>query len=400
MRTSPDSGFNSERAWPANGLPRKKRHQSRDGQVAYDDWFIEDLARWESDPGSVDQYDPTMTADVTWRTFTARVTPCAPDHSEKEIEVGNRVFALKPIAAHRLFRDWGWIDEGPVAAHGTTRRLRWPETNDAVSLHTVGVKRYEHGQMKAVKQAAHIMGLGVQEFLDGPVKEQRAPTEEFDQRALEYAQQMAAMHEQKERAMPRAAGSGFPESKGISTAVINFMTSVGSRGWYSTEDVTKHLLATGFKDEPTLVGTVSGTLSNKARHDKPINEGSFIVGKKNPAGRGNLYTYDPNKFAKRVLEEEKARVAREAAQVAEREREVTAAFTSQTESPPEHQPAVVPEPQPTQPSPAVAEPVPVGMNGSTPNLLSKVATLDGGKVLFQGDDTELYVITGIKRLEV
>lgn len=299
------------------------------------------LERWEATPSAARWPAPSALEDL----------------DEEDEVVGNRLFAISHRDVYDLFRAWGWED-GPQKPDGH-HRMVWPKTGQIVQImppHRPGTG--EKGNAIAMKQARKIMELdSVQRFLDGPVKEKPE-------------QPMIGLPELKEEApMPRVAEN-------------------------SVIGITK-ILAGILRDNP----------------GKPmfIDEIYKLAHAQNPAidehrVRGNLSQMVKNPAWPTITRPARGVYVWEAEAAPAPKPEPT----PEPEKTPVFESVAKPEPAP-QVSDVVAEvyepkhmaaPAAVSLNGKTPELLSKVHVLDGGRYLFQGDDGALYVVSSIVRLEV
>lgn len=302
------------------------------------------------------------------------VRPCLTEWSSNgsprgEVGVGNRIFAIPPAQVFDLFEKWGW-EWKREAKHSDGHFYIWPATSQGVVICGPKAKRHERGNALAMKDAYRIMGLpSVQVFLAGPEGAQdremspAVDADGIDVAALERAQQQAASHVTNKEAAMAYTATGPDRDKGYSSKLREFFEE------FQDLDVTlshahNHML-THFPD--ISLSTVGALMNQMAKRETdPV-----IKVKRGVYRRPSDYFNKPEPVEAPVSSPPESSVTNE-----------TPAPAPVVEYHEQYTPTVVPS------------------NGSTPDLLSKVATLDGGKFLFQGDDGALYVLRDVVRLNV
>lgn len=300
--------------------------------------------------------------------------------------MGNKLFAIAPSRVIELFEEWGW-ERKRDAKHSDGHFFVWPATGQGVVVAGPKARRHERGNALAMKDAYRIMGLSsVQVFLAGPqaaAQREMKPAVDvdgIDLAALERAQQQAASHVTKEAEMPVPQKGEWPENKGYSENMARMLKARPMHA-FTVEEILEHMHASGLKDLTRV--SAGGLLSQNAKLTKP---GKAPLAYVERVGRG-VYRWNPDKYA---VKEPIART------------QDTPPVSSLDETPAAPAPAAAFSSSTPEMFgfPSIKQPQAVPANGSTPDLLSKVASMDGGKYLFQGDDGALYVLRDVVRLEV
>lgn len=280
------------------------------------------------------------------------------------------MFSISHREVYDLFRAWGWID-GLERGDGH-KRMVWQdnESGYAFTVQIMPPNRSgtgEQGNAKGIQKAAAVMKMPVQEFLEGPVgfqeEERQRRINMADRRAKRVEKavyQKAAEAAQQEVAMPK----GQPVFKGVTQLVANYMSA------HPGQTVSNDDILAGIQSLPGCEGIDRAAVIAAAAN--------MASGTKWPVTR--VGTTHSGRY---VWKPEPAKAQPVA-------------------------PATVTPHGPWNPAPsapATYEPIQVSAtqipaNGTTPELLSKVHVLDGGRYLFQGDDGSLYVVSSIVRINV
>jgi predicted RNA binding protein YcfA (HicA-like mRNA interferase family) len=347
-----------------------ERRASRKRTMAWFDY-------WASNPGRPDQYDPLETADITWREFNplrpVRQWSDRPLSGDEALQM-KKLFAISHRECFDLMRAWGFEPERISGGH---QIMQDPDTGARVQIMPPDRPGTgEKGNAIGMKKAARLRGVSIQTFLAGPNQERDTP----------------AMS-------PKEDEMGRPMSEsGTSADIRKFFIDNPTSSW-SYKEVAEAIGA-----DVKSVQSLLGQMSRIQKPNQPI-----------VSRGGGRYEYCATEEKRQLLADHQAKVDAEYAkmqkQIAERVKAETPpqSFEEWKDRQPEPDLAEQIEKGETevkgplvqwQPMKADNGPKAVPANGSTPDLLSKVAQLDGNKYLFQGDDGALYVLKDVVRLEV
>lgn len=281
----------------------------------------------------------------------------------------SRLFSLSHREVYDLFRDWGWVD-GPERGDGHRRMIWFGDDGMSHAVQIMPPNRPgtgEQGNSLAMKKAWVAMKLSsLQEFLDGP------PDAEDRRRRIERADRLAKARE--EAVFKQAAQAAREQEKHMTDTKAPVQTG-------GTKIIAKALAARPNKTMTIdqIVLAVKATEGGAALNEKSVR---VLI----------------SQMSQRSKYPEFKRVGRG--------RYRWEAETIAPPAPPKTTPiSPIPAPQPSTPltppplNPPSA-PATTSLNGQTPELLSRVHVLDGGRYLFQGDDGRLYVVSSIVRLDV
>lgn len=299
--------------------------------------------------------------------------------------MGRRLFSQSHRQVYDLFVDWGWKD-GPERGDGHLRMVKTiagiDRTVQIMPPDRPGTG--EKGNAIAIKTAARLMDMTVNQFLDGP-QDDAARQKRIDRqdRVLKAAEERA--HQQRVAAEAAAQNQEVPVGEyGKNNPKTGAMKALDDvfRANPNKRLPSAAWAAMFFQMHPEFVGVTDAArvgvyLSQAAKRTKTKKPGDWALHR---TARG-VYVW------KQIPEETVAK-----------------------------QP-IVPDPFPVlqgieRPEPVAGRGVPANitsgpisiignsLNGQTPDLLSKVHVLDGGRYLFQGDDGALYVVSGLARLDV
>lgn len=347
-----------------------------------------------------------------------------------------QAFTMSHREVYNLFKAWGFID-GRKSTDGHKRMdyvKRGHTKLSPVIVHTVSIMEPgrpgtgERGNERAMRKAAKILGIGLQEFLRGPLPKPKTPPPTIEEqmagvrRMQEGADKMTAERRQQRSqtamevlaskvggipAMPKTGEASniqhMPDPyekgksmtnpsptlpivpRGISQAIQGFLAANKGKE-FTVNEVYEHVQATGLDASKVSIG---GTLTHLAHGPKTpdivrVKRGVYMHTAKPVIKYGEPAKHTAAESpADPLLRED----PRDPMPTQEQLDEVFGApvnlnggFT--TTPPVQH---------PSHPSPS--------MNGNAPTLLSKVASLDGGKLLYQGDNQELYLVT-VRHLQV
>lgn len=296
---------------------------------------------------------------------------------------GKRLFTMTHREVYELFRAWGWSD-GPERGDGHRRMVKQIAVENSDGFYVASVQicapersgTSELGNSLAIKEAAGLMGMSINKFLDGPGKDE-ARLERARQRQDEIIKQAERQAYQRQKADERVAKT--QEDAVASTNTKNGHDTGATPALLSTlakfPNQRKKAAAWAdlfFVDHPQFAGQIDAAriaiyLSQQAKLKTAPKNGDWRVHR---TGRGE-YVYKQTVIEAPVIEAPAPA--------------------------PEPAPAVAPPAPPVTPPPA---PPTVNTNGNAPDLLSKVRSLSGGRYLFEGDDGDLYVVAAVVRLEV
>lgn len=264
----------------------------------------------------------------------------------------SRLFATSHRDVYNLFKAWGWED-GPERADGH-KRMVWPETQQIV--HIMPPDRAgtgELGNSLAIKEATKIMRLAsIDEFFDGWEKRQQ------ERREARMARASKEYHEAMERVMQQAAEANQTEEKQMARTTENQVIGIIGRMVEILEEM----------------------------HDVPLKVDEITDEYLRRFGDHGLGRDDLHRRIRQNLTNMKAYKP----QLTSPSRGVWI-WSNERNVPDGKVVGTVPV------KPAESK---VVTNGSTPELLSKVATLDGGVTLFQGDDGALYVVGSLRKIDI
>lgn len=264
------------------------------------------------------------------------------------------LFSTSHRDVYNLFRCWGWLD-GPERGDGH-KRMVWPETGQQVQIAPPDRPgTCELGNSIGIKDAIGIMGITEDQFFRGFEirKEQRraermARAEHEYQRREDRVAAQAALAAAEAAAVPKQEDEMSRVPKGSVSYGITEKIRETLRAGHGVPYTIHEIAVLTLPAEGITVGDwekkVQAAVSQIAKVNRHVER----------VGRGKYVWLDESS-----------------------ERNVPDGKVIGT----------VPVPQPS-------------LNGSTPELLSRVAVLDGGKYLFQGDDSKLYVISELRALDV
>lgn len=285
-----------------------------------------------------------------------------PNQELETRDMGNKLFAISHREVFDLFSDWGW-EEGPERGDGHKRMTKEvagiPRTVQIMPPDRPGTG--EKGNAIAIKTAARLMEMTIHQFLDGPQDDEtRQRRMERHDRVVKLAEERAhrqrvaheaATQQQEDQMSEDMTGRGH--STGVSVRIVETMSKrAGQRR--NLEEWVRFYRQDHPDDDQTNDTSITSLISQMSKRSKY----PFL------------------------------------------ERTDRGVYRWRSERP------TVPTPPAVDPSPVdmPSDPVdtehPVSLNGSSPDLLSKVHVLDGGRYLFQGDDGALYVVSSLVRLNV
>jgi hypothetical protein len=290
----------------------------------------------------------------------AVLPPTVATVTKEETEL-SRLFAS--ASDHRLvyslFIQWGWEEKGPAAGGGHLRMVHPPTGKQVAIMPPNRAGTGEHGNAKAIRKAASIMGLpSIYAFLDGPkALDALEETREIDDTVQVPSEEAPAVDvsESKEDNMPKGNRTGMTDR------IRDLILAEPDRIWKAKE------IAQALADDPEEHRRIIPLISQAALRGKKqivrIRQGYYQSQEGYERANRPVPAPRPDSVKNEIPQEEPIGA------VLRKDPPEALASTSVT-------------------------------NGSVPDLLSKVTVLDGGRVLFQGDDAALYVVSGVVRLDV
>lgn len=280
--------------------------------------------------------------------------------------------------AHTLLRAWGF-EQLPGSGGGHDRYF-WPATGQRVQLTSLGRQGKKLGGSGiGLKQAAQVAGVALQDFLAGPtdtVKVREDPDALIHKAEEQLRAAEAARIEEEQMVGPNRARSAADfASKGISEGVAAYVLAHPDQE-ITNNQVCQHLVDAGVAPSINKIATTVGSKLRRISDQNP----NF---RKVRWGVWYLTTAPEESIARTSTT---PRIPSRDGMGPEPEWMQPPGLTGTWASPPSPPPL----------APVAAPSVAAVLNGAMPELLSRVASLDGGRYLFQGDDGDLYMVRASK----